>query len=167
MQIDSSIITGISTLLAVGITLFFTTKREKSKFIQELMMKEYTDLESFYINLIASIEKTKRYTERGESYKELLDETSLISAKVNLIASASISEQIGMVSDILFEWSSNYRKSLPTKIGDTGIGMISNIDIKFRDKADEIYPTLNKEIGKLIELIKEELTKQKKIFKNK
>lgn len=166
MQIDSSIITGISTLLGVGITLFFTSKREKNKFIQDLKWKEYNDVESFYINLIASIEKAKRYTERGENYKELFNENSLISAKANLIAPNSINEQTGKVSDLLYEWSSNYRQSLPRKIGDTGLGVISNIDIKYIDKANEIYPTLNKEIGKLIEMIKVELNKQKKILKN-
>ena len=162
---ESSIITAVSTLLAVGITLFFTTKREKSKFIQDLRLKEYSDIETFYLDLIASLEKTKKYTERGEDYKKLFDETSMISAKANLIAPNNINEQIGNVSEILYEWSSNYRKSLPTKIGNSGLGMISNIDIKFKDKADEIYPTLNKEIGKLIEMIKEELSRQKELLK--
>ncbi|MDZ7775279.1 MAG: hypothetical protein U5L09_06525 [Bacteroidales bacterium] len=159
---DSSIITGISTLLAVGLTLFFTTRREKYKFIQDLKMREYNDLESFYTSLIASLEKTIRYTERGENYKELLDENSIISAKANLISTEAINEQLRKVSDVLYEWSSYYRKSLPTKFGETGYGFTSNIDMKHKATADKIYPTLHKEIGKLIELIKLELTKQKK-----
>ncbi len=164
MQLDSSIITGISTLLAVGITLYFTTKRDKNKFIQDLKLKEYIDVETFYINLVASIEKTKRYTKHGENYKELINENSLISAKANLIASTSINEQLSRVSILLFDWTTNYRQSLPTKIGDTGFGVISNMDIRYKDKADEIYPILNIEIGKLIEMIKAELNRQKKIL---
>ena len=161
---NSSIITGISTLLAVIITLFFTTKREKSKFIQDLKLKIFNDLENFYISLIASIEKTKRYTERGEDYKELFNEHSIISAKASLIAPENINEQIGKVSAFLYEWSSYYRKSSPKEIGSTGLGIISNIDKEFRDKADEIYPNLNNEIGKLISMIKKELSIQKNIL---
>jgi len=166
MELGSSIITAVSTLLAVGITMFFTTKREKSKFIQDLKLKEFSDLESFYVSLISTIEKTKKYTEHGDDYKELINENSILSAKANLLAPNSINEQLGKVSSVMYDWSSYYRKSLPTKIGNTGLGMVSNTDSNFRDKANEIYPTLNREIGKLIELIKEELNKQKKILNN-
>lgn len=162
---DSSIITAISTLLAVGITLFFTTKREKSKFIQDLKLKEYKDIETFCIDLIAFIEKTKKYTERGEDYKELFDENFTISAKANFIVPNNINEQIGVVSEVLYEWSTYYRKSLPTTFGNTGLGVISSTDKKYRDKADEIYPTLNDEIWKLIEMLKNELSVKKELMK--
>jgi len=164
MALENSIITAVSTLLAVGITLFFTTKREKSKFMQDIKLKEFIDLEAFYVNLISSIEKAKSYTKRGDDYKELLHENSILSAKANLLAPNSINEQLGKVSALMYEWSSYYRESLPTKIGDTGFGMVTNTDFKFRDKADEVYPNLNREIGKLIELIKEEINTQKKLL---
>lgn len=43
MDITNSIITASSTLLAVGITLYFTNRREKNKFLQDLKLKEYIE----------------------------------------------------------------------------------------------------------------------------
>lgn len=165
MQLESSLITAVSTLLAVGITLYFTNKREKSKFVQDLKFKEFNDLETFYINLLSSIEKTKSYTKRGEDYKELFHENTIISAKANLLAPEFINNKLGEVSDLMYEWSSLYRQSLPTKIGDTGLGVILSNDLKFRDKADEVYPKLQEKIGELVKLIKDELINQRKIIK--
>jgi len=166
MQLESSIITAISTLLAVLITLYFTNKREKSKFFQDLKLKEFNDLEAFYIKLLASLEKTKNYTKHGENYKELFNDNSLISAKANILAPDDINKKIGEVSDLLYEWSSLYRKSLPTKIDDSGLGMISNSDYEYRKKANEVYIELQKEISILVEMIKEELKRQKEKLKN-
>lgn len=165
MEITNSIITASSTLLAVGITLFFTNRREKSKFIQDLRLKEFIELENFYVTLLSSIEMTILYTERGEDYKELFQEKSILSAKANLIATKRINEKLNGISETMFIWSSYYRKSLPTKIGETGLGMISNKDIEFKEKADEIYPKLQSEIGQLVTQIKEELNRQKELQK--
>jgi hypothetical protein len=166
MQFESSLITSVSTLLAVGITLYFTNKREKSKFVQDFKFKEFSDLETFYISLISSIEKAKNYTKSGEDYKELLHDNSIISAKANLLAPDSINEKLGEVSDIMFEWSSLYRQSLPTKIGDTGQALVFSTNSEYRDKANEVYPKLQDRIGELIKMIKEELNNQRKIMKN-
>ena len=165
MQLASSIITAVSTLFAVGITLFFTNRRERSKFILDLNLKEYIDLETFYINLLSSIEKAKSYTTQGEDYKELFNEISILSAKANLISTDLINRQLNAVSDVLYEWSSLYRKSLPTKVGNTGLGIVSNIDLEFRDRANELYPKLFDEIQELVKLIKQELNNQKKKLK--
>jgi len=76
MDITNSIITASSTLLAVGITLYFTNRREKNNFLQDLKLKEYIELETFYVSLLSSIEMAIRYTERGENYKDLLVKTT-------------------------------------------------------------------------------------------
>ena len=165
VNITNSIITASSTLLAVGITLYFTNRREKNKFLQDLKLKEYIDLETFYVNLLSSIEMTIRYTERGENYKDLFQEKSIISAKANLIAPEEINQKLNDVSELMFIWSSYYRKSLPSKIGDTGFGMISNKDIEFKEKADQEFPKLQQEIGQLVNLIKQELKTQKERLK--
>jgi hypothetical protein len=159
MEFEISIVTALSTLLGVAITLYFTNTREKSRFIQDLKIKENDDLKSFYVDLIASFEKVQRYTERGKDYSELIDEGSLISAKANLISPDHINEKLANVSEAIYVWSSYYRKSLPAKFGDTDMAIVSTDQGKFRAKADEFYPTLKKEIGGLIILIKAEIKK--------
>lgn len=165
MDITNSIITASSTLLAVGITLYFTNRREKNNFLQDLKLKEYIELETFYVSLLSSIEMAIRYTERGENYKDLFQEKSINSAKANLIAPEVINQKLNDVSEAMFIWSSYYRQSLPSKIGETGLGMISNKDIEFKEKADKEYPKLQKEIGLLVNLIKQELNRQKEGLK--
>lgn len=157
MEFEIAIVTALSTLLGVGLTMHFTNQREKSKFIQDLKIKENDEIKNFYVDLIASLEKVQRYTERGKDYSELIDEGSVLSAKANLISPDHINEKLANVSEELFIWSSYYRKSLPTKISDTNMGIISTEQGQFRKKADEFYPNLKKEIGELIMLIKIEL----------
>jgi len=48
VDIANSIIATSSTLLAVGVTLYFTNKREKNKFLQDIKLKEFTELEAFF-----------------------------------------------------------------------------------------------------------------------
>ena len=165
MDITNSIITASSTLLAVGITLYFTNRREKNNFLQDLKLKEYIELETFYVSLLSSIEMAIRYTERGENYKDLFQEKSINSAKANLIAPEVINQKLNDVSEAMFIWSSYYRQNLPSKIGDTGLGMISNKNIEFKEKVDKEYPKLQKEIGLLVNLIKQELNRQKEGLK--
>jgi len=167
MQVENAIITSISTLLAVGITLFFTNRRENNKFMQELLLKEYLDMEEFYISLIASIEKGIAYTKAGQDYKDLADENSINSAKANLSSPRHINEKLASVSGILYDWSSFYWQSLPKKIGDSGLGMVSNHNYDSKAKADELFPKLRQEIGELIGLLKEDLRIQRKNLKGK
>jgi len=129
-----------------------------------LKSKKYNNIESLYVNLIASLNKTIKYTKGGENYNELVNELSIISAKVSLIAPDNINKQTETVSDVLYEWSSYYRKSLPTQIEGTNFGIHSNTNSELRDRAEEIYPILNWEIGKLIEMIKIELLGQQKLL---
>lgn len=150
-------ITAVSTLLGVALTLFFTNIREKNRFLLDNKYKEYLELRSFYVELIASLDKTIRLTELGESYENGIDEMSIISSKSYLIASEDINNKMIEISLLMYEWSSLYKKSLPKKIGDTDFSIRTSEDSKYRNQANEINPKLKKEIGKLIDLIKDEL----------
>lgn len=158
-------ITAISTLIGVGLTLFFTNKREKNRFLLDNKHKEFIDLREYYIQLIASLDKTKRLTEFGESYKNLTDEMSLITAKANLLASEKVNEKLYEVSKLMYIWSSNYKRGLPKSIGETGLSIKSSDDIQYQNKANEIEPKLDEKIGELIEIIKDELQKIKLTIK--
>lgn len=165
MEFEVAIVTALSALLGVALTLHFTNQREKSKFFQDLKIKENDTIKSFYVDLIASLEKVQRYTERGKDYSELIDEGSVLSAKANLISPNNINQKLASVSDAIFIWSSYYRKSLPTKLGDTNMSIVSTEQNEFRKKADEFYPNLKKEIEELIVLIKTELKKNEESLK--
>lgn len=157
MEIATVIVTATSTLLGVALTLYFTNKREESKFIQDIRFKKHLDMKSFYIDMLSSIERVKRYTEQGRDYGELLNENSIISSKANIIAPETINEKLGIASQAMYVWSSYYRQSLPSKIGDTGMGIYSSDQQQYRDKADKYYPNVAKAIADLIIAIKVEL----------
>jgi hypothetical protein len=61
----------------------------------------------------------------------------------------------------MYEWSSELRQSLPTKFGETNLGMVSNKNFEHREKANEIYQELMREIEKLVEEIKADLERIK------
>ncbi len=165
MEFEIAIVTALSALLGVALTMYFTNQREKSKFIQDLKIKENDEIKSFYVDLIASLEKVQKYTKSGKDYSELIDEGSILSAKANLISPDHINEKLANVSEELYIWSSYYRKSLPTTFGDSNMSIISTEQGKFRKKAEEFYPSLKKEIGELIVLIKTELKNNEESLK--
>lgn len=150
-------ITAVSTLLGVALTLFFTNSREKNRFLLENKHKEYLELRNFYVELVASLDKTIRLTEAGESYINMTNEMSIISSKSYLIASENVNNKLIEISILMYEWSSLYKKSLHKKIENTDFSIRTSEDSKYRSQANEINPELKKEIGKLIDLIKDEL----------
>ncbi len=162
MPIETTIVTAVSTLLGVGLTLYFTNRREESRFAKDLRLKDYNDLKSFYVKLLATIEQAKTFTEYGKDYDELFVENSIISAQVNLIAPDEINEKFAKVSQTLRQWSSLYRQSLPINVGNTGKGIVTSGQMEYRKKANEIDPKLFNEIGELVIAIKKELSKSKK-----
>jgi len=155
-------IPAIITLLGVILTLFFTNRRDYNTFKREFKEREFNYIRDLYISLLADIEKTKNYTTMGKNYSDLLNESAIIYAKINLFSSPKIKDKLSVVNELLFHWTSLYKRSLPTKIGDTNIGMISNTDFEFREKADKIEPKLNENINELIKLIEIELNKLRK-----
>jgi hypothetical protein len=166
MEFEIAIITALSALLGVALTMYYTNKHENSKFIQELKLKQHDEIKSFYIDLIASLEKVKRYTQEGRDYDEIITEGSLLSAKANLVSPIHVNEKLAEVSEALYIWSSYYRKSLPTKLGDTQLTIISTEQGQFRKKADETYPNFKKEMRELIIIIKTELQNSEKGLAN-
>lgn len=150
-------ITAVSTLLGVALTLFFTNRREKNRFLLDNKHKEYLELRNFYVELIASLDKTIRLTEAGESYINMTNEMSIITSKSYLIASENVNNKLIEISILMYQWSSLYKKSLPKKIGDTDFSIQTSEDSKYRNQENEINPELKTEIGKLIDLTKDEL----------
>ncbi|MDY7393769.1 hypothetical protein UMM65_00805 [Aureibaculum sp. 2210JD6-5] len=112
-----------------------------------------------YISILASIDKTVRYTTREKDYSDLIDENTIILAKSKLLATKKINIKLEEIHDIIQVWSSNYRQSLPKRIDGIEMGIITSEDSKYRKKAEELIPHLQKTMGELVEEIKSELNK--------
>lgn len=152
-------ISGFFGLIVAITTWKLANRRETARFKLDIEYKDLKDKEDLYITILASIDKTIKLTKTGESYKDLLEEYSLNSAKMNILGAHHLNLKLGKVSDILYEWSTVYKESLPKKIGDTNFAISTNLDYEHRQKANEIYITLKKEINELVEEIKLELDK--------
>ncbi|MEN5232523.1 hypothetical protein [Sphingobacterium faecium] len=158
-------ITSISTLLGVAMTLIFTNRRERNKFILDNKYKELLELRTFYIDQIASLEKIKRLTKYGEGYKHLIDEMSFLNAKAGLLGSEEVNNKMHIISDLLYVWSSTLKKGLPRTIGNSGYAIQSSMDTPFLEKAEELEPELDKEIIQLLDIMKKELNNLKSKIK--
>ena len=160
-----SIITAVSTLLGVTITLYYTNRKEKNQFLQSVNLKKIDELTNMYLEFLAFIEKAKDYTKTGRNYNSLYDESAIIIAKINLFATDIIKEKLNSVNLLLSEWSSLYRKSLPTQLGETNLGFITTENNKYRNKADNLEPGMHKELDELVKLIMKELESQNEKLK--
>lgn len=107
--------------------------------------------------LLNSIERAKQATRLGTDMRELVDTIAQSTATANLFASDDVNKKLGVVSDRLSEWSVEYRQSLPKKLGETGLGMISTESIKHSEKAAELYPALHDAIVDFVQAMKAEL----------
>lgn len=159
-------VSGIFGLMVAIVTWRLANKREKQKFNLEFAKTELKDKEELYISILASIDKTVRYTTREIDYSDLIDENTLILAKSKLLATKKINIQLEEIHDIIEVWSSNYRKSLPKRIEGIDMGIISTEDSKYRKKAKELIPHLQKAMGELVDEIKSELNILKAEIKN-
>ena len=155
-------IPGLFAIIVASITLLFANKREKWKYEQEQKNADKKEKQEMYIELISSLDKTMRAVKRGDNNSQSDNEISLISAKISLLASKKINDLLSDISILLYKWSSEYRQSLPKQVRDTNIGLISNLDFEHKEKADEIYPKMMKQIDKLVNVIKLELSELKK-----
>ena len=161
MPIINVFVSGLFGLIIALVTWFLANQRENKKFKQELRLRDYKDNEALYVSVLAALEKVIRATKSREEYFDMFDELALISARMTLHASYNVNKQFEIVSDKMYEWSSVFRQGMPSKIGDTGLGMFSTNNIGYRAKADAIYPELETEIQNLISVIRVEIERLK------
>ena len=135
-------ISGLFGLIVALLTWMLANRREKSKFKQELLYRDYKDKESFYISIIASLDKLIRLTMSSRDHFEMFNEMTMNSAKINVYGSKKINDKLVEVSDILYTWSSEYKQSLPKKISETDLALVSTENFKHKEIADKIYPEL-------------------------
>jgi len=161
-SIITVLISGFFGLLVAIVTWKLANSREKRNFKHQQIREEIKEYEQMYISVISSIDKTIRIIESRESIDRQIDELSLVSALTNLKGNNVINKKLSEVSDLIFIWSSEYRKGMPKKFGETGLNIVSNMDRKHIKKAEELYPKLMSAINELIKLMKSDLVKMKK-----
>jgi hypothetical protein len=120
-------------------------------------VKRYEDMESLYIDVIANFEKCIRYTQRSDDYLALTEEMPRMNARLQLASIKPINDQARVASDLLFEWSREYRGGAPKKIDGTGLSIIGSPDFPHQERAKALFPPLCEEIIKLTKLMKEHL----------
>lgn len=156
MNFITVLVSGLCGLLVAIVTWKLAGMREKRKFKQEILYKDYKDKESFYTDLLASIHKIIRLTKEGKDYVEI-DQMSVQTAKTTLIGAASVTEKLEIVADNLQKWIIEYRKGMPRRLGDTNFVFVSSQDDEHIQKANNLYPGLHKAIYELGLEIKDHL----------
>lgn len=165
MAILTVFISGLFGLIVAIVTIELVDRRENRKFKKEMALRDYKEHEELYISILSSLDKIVKYTHTGKEYEELFEELTYISAKSQLLAAKKVNEVFSEVSEILYVWTTEYKESLPIKIGGSNRGLITNLENKHKEKADEIYPELIKSINELVRVIKIELINLKDTIK--
>jgi hypothetical protein len=155
-------VSGFFGLLVALITWTLANKREKYKFLKEICYRDFKDMENYYLSSLASFDKSIRYTKFGKDYSEMIDELTMNSARTNVYGSKKVNDKLVEASEKLYEWSSEFRKSLPKRFGDTDLAVVSSENFKCRDNADNLYPELIQSLQELTLLIRQELKELKK-----
>lgn len=155
-------ISGVFGLVVAIVTWKLANHRENRKFRYDQNISDYKEKKELYVRLLATLDKTIRIIKRDEDFSNQHEELSLISAQIRILGSESINDKLYEISDLLFEWSTEYKRGLPKKLGNTDFRMISTQDSPHIKKASEIYPSLSNEMVELAKLIEKELNDIKK-----
>jgi hypothetical protein len=148
---------GIFGLLVAIATIWMTTLRESRNYARERTRERFETLKSLYANYFAQLEKCIRCTEQLADYSTLTDALPLLNAQLNLTASKEVVSQTQVCADLLYQWSTEYRRGSPKKVGDTGVAIVASGDSEHYAKAKELRPRLMNELTKLIDLMKSHL----------
>ena len=82
---------------------------------------------------------------------------SLLTAKIKLCASEKIEKKSSVISDLIYEWSSEYEKGCPKKVPGTDVCVISDRDSSHQIKAKDLFPKVNDNMMELIEMMRVEI----------
>jgi hypothetical protein len=138
MEVLNAVVTAAATLSGVGLTLFFTNRRERSKFSQDLKVKELRDIEQFYVELVASIDNHVTLVKMRESNPGSMQD-SLLTAKVSLFASEKVIDSFRIVRDALHEWETVFRQNAPKRLGNSDYVMITSETFQNSDEINAAY----------------------------
>jgi hypothetical protein len=163
--IFSTLINGFFIILAVVVTWLLSDRKTNLERKYERAKDVVLEIERLYIDTLSSYHKAIEYTERGSDYTNILNEIAIINAKSVLLLPKELNDRLEEISYLMYKWSSEYRQSLPKKIGESGLSIKSNLDSPHSIKAREIYPELMNKISELVAAFKLDLEFQRKKLK--
>jgi hypothetical protein len=151
-------LSGLFGLAVAVVTFSLSTRRERTQQRRTADRVRFEKIEALYIDTIAGLEKLMRYTERMMDYSTAFDEMAHVNARLKLSAPPKILEQTDVISDLMYAWSTEYRRGQPQRMGgDLPFSMISSDQAPHREKAKELFPQLSQAVLSLVELMKNHL----------
>jgi hypothetical protein len=157
VPLGQALLTGLFAVAVAVLTWKLTGRREQMKLQQEQQMQHYKAMEELYTSLLEMVHEGIRYTEARLNYDAYYQSMSPLLSRAMLKAPEAVLQQLQTTCDGLSAWSSAYRKGLPLMLGDTGIGMVSNLDFPHQERARELRPLLNNELHELNAVMKKDL----------
>lgn len=161
---NGPILTGAFGVLVALVTWLLAGFREKQSFRRDIRKEHLAKLENLYASCIESLEMHIRTTHALGNYDEIGRAFSKQNALLRLLSTAEINDQNEKVSVILEEWATIYRRGEPKPIAGTNVGIISSGDSKFTARAKELWPGVNDEIVKFIQMMKVHLERERKVI---
>ena len=154
LSLITVVVSGAFGLLVAVVTTWMTSYRESRKYVRDRARERFETIKSLYAKYLALLEKGIRCTEELGDYSELTNDLSLLNAQMLLTASKEVGAQSEACGDLLYHWSTEYRRGSPKKLGDIGVSIVASGDSEHFQKAKELRPKLMAELTKLIDLMK-------------
>lgn len=154
----TAFLTGAFGLAIAAMSVRLTQKKENEQHQREKRKARYEKVEVLYIDTLALLEKTIRYTESDKSYNDLQDDLSRLNARLQLSAPKNVMSQYEKVGSLIHHWSGEYRMGEPRKLGDGVVVYTPILNDEHKDKAEELYPRVETEMVELVASMKEHLT---------
>lgn len=150
-------VSGAFALVVAMATAHLTARREvwQSKRIFE--KERYEEFRDLFSRQLAIFEKAIRLTHRLEDYTVLNDEMALANAQLLLIGKLPIIKQSEKVSDLLYEWSMEFRSGSHFQSSESKVAVFTPSQKTHQENATAIYPKLNHGILDLAALMRKEL----------
>lgn len=155
-QLITVFVSGLFALAVAAVTGWLSSFRESQSYARDRARARFDAIKALYANHLAYLEKCIRYTERLGDYSEL-DDLAIVNAQLLLSASPEVIEQSERCSDLLYHWSTEFRRGSPKKLGDTGLSTVSSGDSEHREQAKLLRPNLDAQLTQLLKAMQAHL----------
>ncbi len=146
-------VSGLFGLAVAAATVYLTNAGDNRKYRRDLTQKRYDAAESLYVDVLAILEAAIRETQQLQDCQEMTAAFPRLNARLRLSSTLDIVTQYELAGDLLYHWSSEFKRGPTKRIGDVGVIEFSANTAAHAEKAKEVFPTLSAEIVKLAEMM--------------
>ena len=156
-------VSGFFGLIVAVATTNLANRQSNDSYQRELAQKKYENVRAVYVKAVANLELIIREIKRLDSYEVSHEKLAENNALLQLTSTPYVLEHVSYVSDLLYEWSTAYKRGQPDRIttGDTVTTLVSSVDApkqkKEREKAVETYQQLSEALTELVQRMKTHL----------